>query len=723
MLVGADGRVRVTDFGLARALDSNEKLDRDLPSPVLSPPESPSLPLPPELPAPGAHDAYDSPLEVSLTRSGVLVGTPAYMPPEQLDQKSDARSDQFSFCASLYQALYGELPFAGARLAQYVTAVVRQEVRPAPAGTRVPSRLRAILLRGLQAKPEARFASMRELLDALDGVTQPRRARPMIWALLSAAVAAVVALTALGVRRAPQWRPEIHELGAAYDENCDDIDFSPDGKSIVYACDRGGSWRIYVAGSDGSNEHAVSAPNPSYLVTPRFTRDGHNILYAVLSRPPVVEKLNLADGKVEHVADGARQVDDCGGALLLHEESAPDCAGCQRLVLRDGAGSRELYRTQAGGEMRWTRCDSSGGRVTFGLFGVPRSLHLHARLMLMNRDGSGLRDLVGEDVINGYPILHPDGRSLLFSSARDGAFNVWERALTGGAPERITTNGFAYAPIVSPDGRTLLFNSDQTPWPLYAFSDGKKHRITHKLEEWFRMPVATRDGRELVAVSPESHTLELFAISIADGETRPLGEGNTPALSPDDATVYFSVGNRVLAQPRAGGERRAMATLPAPVIAMAMGGDGALHLTIDGGTGGEAWRLPLGGTATREAPAPYTMLLPAPAGGWSIAAIKRGTEESFELIPPGGTLGAAGNRKVAQRFSVWDRDGKSCLAAAAGAMSRVQLDGRTERLCEVDPIHSAVAVSPDGKTVYAGIPTGRVRRQIVINYGDRPRPR
>jgi eukaryotic-like serine/threonine-protein kinase len=160
VLVGRDGRVRVTDFGLARRVSH---ADATKPRPE------------------GPESSEDRGLVVALTHTGTLLGTPAYMAPEQLrGNATDARSDVFSFCVALYEALYGERPFAGSTVWALRTAIEEGAVRAPPVMPRAPSWLRSVLLRGLSAAPEQRFASMRALLDGLraaHAASQRRRAR------------------------------------------------------------------------------------------------------------------------------------------------------------------------------------------------------------------------------------------------------------------------------------------------------------------------------------------------------------------------------------------------------------------------------------------------------------------------------------------------------------------------------------------------------------------
>ena len=131
-----------------------------------------------------------------LTRIGSILGTPLYMSPEQLcGQTVDPRADQFSFCVALYEALYGERPFAGDNFAELRAAVLAGDrARPArPVGCR--RGVRAILLRGLSVVPGKRFPDMDALLGALEPFTARRTNCRRVLAVGAAAGAVTVALT------------------------------------------------------------------------------------------------------------------------------------------------------------------------------------------------------------------------------------------------------------------------------------------------------------------------------------------------------------------------------------------------------------------------------------------------------------------------------------------------------------------------------------------------
>lgn len=170
-LIDRDGVVRVTDFGLVRASAAeDESLD--------------------------PSDAATDQLDTMLTRTGMVLGTPTYMAPEQHERGAvDARTDQWAFACALYNALYKQRPFAGETYSELSTSVRAGALRPEPATTAVPRRIRAAIRRGLSRDPADRFATMDEMLAAL---TPPRRgwiAVGVVGGLAAAAVIAAVVLT------------------------------------------------------------------------------------------------------------------------------------------------------------------------------------------------------------------------------------------------------------------------------------------------------------------------------------------------------------------------------------------------------------------------------------------------------------------------------------------------------------------------------------------------
>jgi tetratricopeptide (TPR) repeat protein len=162
VMLSSSGRVTVLDFGLARASDGPGS------EPV-------------RLTAGGVVAGASSSMQLRLTATGSVMGTPAYMAPEQLSGKiSDASSDQFAFCVALYHALYGMRPFAGSTLPELTHAVLRGEIEPAPRGSRVPAWLRRVVVRGLSTVPAQRYSSMTELLAALGHDPARRRGRVLL---------------------------------------------------------------------------------------------------------------------------------------------------------------------------------------------------------------------------------------------------------------------------------------------------------------------------------------------------------------------------------------------------------------------------------------------------------------------------------------------------------------------------------------------------------------
>jgi hypothetical protein len=132
----------------------------------------------------------------TLGRTGGLAGTPRYMAPEQWSGGVvDEKSDQFSFCVALYEAIYRAPPFAGVTPPELANSVRAGALAEPPRGV-APRWLGRVLARGLSVAPASRFATMRALLAALE----PRRSRGLVAATLLVALVAIVAAAAMRAR-------------------------------------------------------------------------------------------------------------------------------------------------------------------------------------------------------------------------------------------------------------------------------------------------------------------------------------------------------------------------------------------------------------------------------------------------------------------------------------------------------------------------------------------
>ncbi len=177
VLVADEGTVKVLDFGLARASEhaGSEELSAT--------PES------------GAYNQKGSLLDTPLTRTGAIMGTPAYMAPEQHEGRiATAQSDQFSFCVSLHEGLYGLHPFDCSTLGSLIAGVTSGRLQEPGPNNNVPGWIRRVLVRGLAVDPDKRWPSMAALLTEL--AKDPAQARRR-W-FTSAALAGFVGAGSFG---------------------------------------------------------------------------------------------------------------------------------------------------------------------------------------------------------------------------------------------------------------------------------------------------------------------------------------------------------------------------------------------------------------------------------------------------------------------------------------------------------------------------------------------
>jgi hypothetical protein len=188
VLLDKEGRPRVVDFGIARQAGSGgDDLDGDSS----------------EVSDDGTATLRDGKAALAtLTKTGTWVGTPAYMAPEQfLGERGDEKSDQFSFCVALYEALFGERPFAGDDMLSISVNVTTEQFRPLPKDRGVPAWVRRVILRGLKVDPGGRWEGMPALIAALSTDPVAKLRNRLVAGAVAVAVASVVIVASQMVSR------------------------------------------------------------------------------------------------------------------------------------------------------------------------------------------------------------------------------------------------------------------------------------------------------------------------------------------------------------------------------------------------------------------------------------------------------------------------------------------------------------------------------------------
>jgi serine/threonine protein kinase/WD40 repeat protein len=612
---------------------------------------------------------------VARTRTGALVGTPAYMSPEQAQGRAlDARSDVFSFGVLFFEMLSGRRAFQGASVVDVLAAILRD---PAPQlrtlRPELPEAVERLVASTLEKDPERRPAGMHLVLQELrrlraaPGPPTGRAAARRPWRLALGAIAVASVAVAGGVlwlRGRSTLRPTRFRLLSTFPGSHRSPSLSPDGRMVAYIDEAGGAAQVFVKYLDEGEPLQITS-GPDAAARPRWSPRGDLILF-------------------ERRGQGLWVVAPLGGA--------------PRRVVADGScpawfpdGDRIVFDR---GEELWTaRLDGSEAKRVAGV-PVNYFSFMIRRCAVVSPDGNRLAyyqpdrgpygdfwlvaaaggvpsRLTSDSAMGGGLAFMPDGRSVVFSSARRGSITLWSVGAAGGEPTPLTTGtGEDDEPDVARDGSRIAYSNSRTSRTLVLF-DPKRGARRPLLERRSHLDGPSfSPGGERVAFfsSVESDGLEKLFVVGTDGQgLRQLagapGEGLImPAWSADATTLFFYRDH------------------PRPALMRIPVAGGPAELVYDG------WRFPVQNFA-RPDPAGRTLLYvlfdQGAVKATRLRDLRTGQERSLE-------------RPI--DWARWSRDGRRIVGSAGREVVTCSVaDGRCTSVGE----GSAPCWSGDGRRIYA----------------------
>ncbi len=516
-----------------------------------------------------------------VTTTGMALGTPSYMAPEQAvaDKEVDGRADLYSLGVVAYELLAGRRPFTGST----AQAIIAAQMTETPADLRaqrpgVPDELVHLIMRALERRPADRWQSAEEMLARLQPFVSGETARlgarrhsgrrstiiaAGIGVLVVGGLAGALVLRGrdssdfqLG-RRIPLTRDPGLEIEPA---------FSPDGRLVAYAAGLMPSLEIKVRQVDGGATISLAPASERPQRWPSWSPDGSRIMFA---SPRGIEVVSALGGSsrvvVPHVLDP--NADPWGSAgLLMPGGWTPDGksiafirADTLYLQALDGGKPRALAQ---GGEMhsvawspdgRWIACVLGNRQAQqpgflFANIGT-------AALGLIPAAGGAALKITEDQYYSSGPVWGADSRSLMFISNRGGGVDLYRMRLRrngqpDGNPWQLTNGLRVLSVSVSRDGRRFAYADFQETSNVYSLpiptsapvSVRDAEPITRGTQVIEGLEVS-RDGRWLAFDSDQHGNQDIYRLALADGEPERLTEDDAeefqPTWSPDGGVIAF----------------------------------------------------------------------------------------------------------------------------------------------------------------------------------------
>jgi Tol biopolymer transport system component/tRNA A-37 threonylcarbamoyl transferase component Bud32 len=518
-----------------------------------------------------------------LTKTGVAVGTLAYMSPEQASgqKEIDGRSDLYSLGCVLYESICGEPPFTGPTPQAIIT---KHLTMPPPmittADGTVPTTVAQALDKALAKTPDERFDNAAAFAKALGIGREVRtlrvaRRRTAILVLLAIAV---LGLTFYAGRRIASGPPERGgSVASGFNRKLTQLTFgegleewpawSPDGSHLAYVAEVDGFRQLFVRSLATGAERRLSREQRDDI-QPAWSPEGRRLAFvrARTSRG----KLEPSDINGWYPEGGdiwmldlesrreAKLVEDAfnptyspdGGRLAF---DAP-LAGARRIWIADASGRNPRQVTSDSSEAvvhtgpRWS---PDGSKLAFR-----RIDKIKSDIVVVDPVSQAVARVTNDNVLDMDPVWAPDARHLYFASSRGGGLNLWRIKVGSGGrpagpPEQLTTGaGDDVEPTVAPDGGRLAFavrgiNSDlwrlpvapTTAWPTGAPEPAARTTRVESRGAW------SPDGRTIAFNSDRLGEMNIWLHGMADSAERQLTKGPggdyQPNWSPNGRSIAF----------------------------------------------------------------------------------------------------------------------------------------------------------------------------------------